>query len=124
MIRFQCQCGKRLKVDDTHAGRAVRCSACGKELIAPAASPAVAKPGQGKRPPALPGSKLPLYIGLGVAGGVTAVVVIVCAVMFRGGDSRQQVRPPVVVKIPPSTQTADTSDEPSWGFFRKVKPQK
>jgi hypothetical protein len=40
VIRFQCTCGKRLKVDDSSAGRKVKCSMCGKELIAPVASQA------------------------------------------------------------------------------------
>jgi hypothetical protein len=117
MIRFQCGCGKRLKVDDAHVGRKVRCAACGVSVTVPAASSAAipsaavsspsggqaaARPGQGRRSPALPGSKLPLYIGLGVAGGVTLIVLVVCIIM-ASGNSRQEVKPPVTVKIPPTT---------------------
>jgi hypothetical protein len=37
VIRFECSCGKRLKVDDAFAGRQVKCGACGAKVIAPAA---------------------------------------------------------------------------------------
>jgi hypothetical protein len=52
------------------------------------------------------------------------VVLVVAAIAFNRGDPQQNVKPPIVVKIPPTTQTADTSDEPRWGFFRQIKPQK
>ncbi len=35
MIRFQCTCGKRLKVVPAHAGRLVECTACGRRIRAP-----------------------------------------------------------------------------------------
>lgn len=37
MIRFDCPCGKRLKVDDSYAGHAVECPYCGVRVEAPAA---------------------------------------------------------------------------------------
>jgi len=41
VIRFECSCGKRLKVAAAHAGRVVECTACGKRLRVPeAAAPA------------------------------------------------------------------------------------
>jgi hypothetical protein len=36
VIRFQCTCGKRLKVDPAHAGCVVECTACGRRMRAPA----------------------------------------------------------------------------------------
>ena len=36
MIRFQCTCGKRLKVEAAHAGQLVECTACGRKMRAPA----------------------------------------------------------------------------------------
>ena len=144
MIRFECTCGKRLKVEDSHAGRTVKCGACGAQMTAPASNLAAAddldamaqamqsaaprpangsaRPGQGKRPPVLPGSKMPFYIGLGVAGGIMLIVLVVAAVTVSGnGDPRPKVRPVPVTN--PKPVTTDTSDEPPWGFFRKVKPQ-
>lgn len=35
VIRFQCTCGKRLKVVPAHAGRLVECTACGRRIRAP-----------------------------------------------------------------------------------------
>ena len=35
MVRFSCACGKRLKVDAAHAGRAVQCPSCGTRLTVP-----------------------------------------------------------------------------------------
>ncbi len=39
MIRFQCTCGKQLKVEDTLAGRAARCPHCGTQVQVPQAEP-------------------------------------------------------------------------------------
>jgi len=36
VIRFQCTCGKPLKVDDSVAGRTVQCPHCGNQVRAPA----------------------------------------------------------------------------------------
>jgi hypothetical protein len=38
VIRFECSCGKRLKVEDRFAGQTVECTACGKRMRAPATS--------------------------------------------------------------------------------------
>jgi hypothetical protein len=35
VIRFQCACGKRLKVEPAHAGCVVECTACGRKMRAP-----------------------------------------------------------------------------------------
>ena len=35
MVRFSCACGRRLKVDAAHAGRAVQCPSCGTRLTVP-----------------------------------------------------------------------------------------
>jgi hypothetical protein len=43
VIRFNCECGKRLKVDDSYAGRNVKCGACGARVQAPAAEIEVAE---------------------------------------------------------------------------------
>jgi hypothetical protein len=37
VIRFNCTCGKRLKVDAAYAGRSVKCAACGAKIMAPSA---------------------------------------------------------------------------------------
>ncbi len=34
-IEFECQCGKRLRVKDEHAGKKVKCPACGEPLVVP-----------------------------------------------------------------------------------------
>lgn len=39
MIRFQCTCGKQLKVEDAFAGRAARCPHCGTQVQVPQAKP-------------------------------------------------------------------------------------
>ena len=39
MIRFQCTCGKQLKVEDAVAGRAARCPHCGTQVRVPQAEP-------------------------------------------------------------------------------------
>ncbi len=39
MIRFQCTCGKQLKVEDSVAGRAARCPHCGTHVRVPQAEP-------------------------------------------------------------------------------------
>ena len=142
MIRFQCVCGKRLKVADTSAGHKVKCGACGAEMVAPAAvqaagvegldalaqavqsagprptngaparpgqagkvagKPNGVLPGQSKRPAPLPDNKLPFYIGLGVAGGIMLIVLIVAAISFSGGNNNKPVvKPaPVVDPTPP-----------------------
>jgi hypothetical protein len=44
MIRFYCDCGKRLKADDAYAGRQVKCGACGARKMVPAASEAEKAP--------------------------------------------------------------------------------
>jgi hypothetical protein len=36
VIRFECSCGKRLKVEDRFAGETVECTACGKRMRVPA----------------------------------------------------------------------------------------
>ncbi|NQT86527.1 toll/interleukin-1 receptor domain-containing protein [bacterium] len=35
MIHFACQCGKKMKVDDEHAGQRVKCRACGHGIVIP-----------------------------------------------------------------------------------------
>ena len=55
--------------------------------------PTATLPGLAKRPPVLPGSKLPFYIGLGVAGGIMLIVLIVAAISFSGNNSRPVVKP-------------------------------
>ena len=35
MILFHCGCGKKLKVDDSFAGKHVRCGSCGTRLVVP-----------------------------------------------------------------------------------------
>jgi hypothetical protein len=40
MIRFQCECGKKLVAKDTAAGKRVRCPACKKVVLVPAPKPA------------------------------------------------------------------------------------
>ncbi len=40
MIRFHCDCGKRLKVPEEHAGRLAECPYCGKHVRVPAKSQA------------------------------------------------------------------------------------
>lgn len=35
MIEVQCKCGKSFRVDDEHAGRVGRCSACGRQVMIP-----------------------------------------------------------------------------------------
>jgi hypothetical protein len=38
MIRFRCPCGKRLKIQEAYAGRAVQCPHCGMHLEVPQAA--------------------------------------------------------------------------------------
>jgi len=45
-ISVQCQCGKRLTVKDQFAGKAVKCSGCGKPLRVPGGGPAAAPAAQ------------------------------------------------------------------------------
>ena len=72
-------------------------------------------PGQGQRPPVLPGSKLPFYIGLGVAGGIMLIVLIVAAISFSGKNNRPVVKPtPVLI----SRSSRRSSGEP-----RRVGPK-
>lgn len=40
MIRFNCSCGKRLKVDDDLVGRQVQCPNCGSKTVVPQVSDA------------------------------------------------------------------------------------
>jgi hypothetical protein len=40
VIRFNCSCGKRLKVDDSYVGRHVQCPNCGVKTLVPQASDA------------------------------------------------------------------------------------
>ena len=37
-IVFNCECGRQLQVRDEHAGRRVKCPACGEETTAPSAA--------------------------------------------------------------------------------------
>ena len=151
VIRFQCTCGKRLKVEDSHAGRKVKCGACGAEMVAPtvgegldalaqavqsaapkptngaAARPGQPKtngtlPGQGKRPADLPENKLPFYIGLGVAGGIMLIVLIVAAVMFSGGNNGRPVVKPTPVIDPGPTPPKKHQHIPGE-LFPNVEPQ-
>jgi hypothetical protein len=47
VIRFYCSCGKRLKVDDSYAGRPVKCGACGLRIEAPMAGEGEESPDAG-----------------------------------------------------------------------------
>lgn len=38
MIVFACQCGKRIKVEDRHAGKSSKCPGCGRSITVPAAA--------------------------------------------------------------------------------------
>lgn len=163
MIRFQCACGKRLKVDDAHAGRTVKCGACGAQITAPATSQevaapsegldalaqalstaapkpaggagAAARPGQpkaaaGKAPGrvgqanaslATSGSKMPFYIGLGIAGGVL-VVAIVAAVLIHNSNTEPPVDPKPVIKIAPTETKPKKPTHTPGEMFPDVPP--
>jgi hypothetical protein len=41
MIRFICQCGQRLKCQDEHAGKSVRCSVCERVQVVPTLGQAI-----------------------------------------------------------------------------------
>jgi hypothetical protein len=149
VIRFQCTCGKRLKVDDQHVGRKVKCGTCAKELIVPAMSQAggadldalakamgsaAPKPANGKPVAKVNGgpqaknkqqgatNKLPLYIGLGVAGGVCLITLIVIAVIMGSGNDRpiQIKQTPVIT--PESTVKPKRAHTPGE-LFPNVEPQ-
>jgi|WetSurMetagenome_2_1015567.scaffolds.fasta_scaffold333103_1 hypothetical protein len=51
MILFQCRCGKKLKVDDSFAGKRVKCGSCGERLVVPGGGNAPA-PAAVEQPPA------------------------------------------------------------------------
>ncbi len=164
MIRFQCACGKRLKVDDAHAGRTVKCGACGAQITAPAvgqdaaapgegldalaqalstAAPkpaggagAAARPGQPKAPAgkapgrvgqatgslATSGSKMPFYLGIGIAGGVL-VIAIVAAVLIHNSNTEPPVDPKPAMKMPPPPETKPKKQTHTPGeMFPDVPP--
>jgi hypothetical protein len=47
VIRFNCGCGKRLKVDDAFAGRQVKCGGCGARIQVPLSDNGAASPAGG-----------------------------------------------------------------------------
>ncbi len=54
MIRFTCNsCGKRLKADDSHAGRAIACPKCRAPITAPSAAEALLGPADAGPPVAV-----------------------------------------------------------------------
>jgi hypothetical protein len=55
MILFHCTCGKKLKVDDSFAGKNVRCGSCGQRITVP---------GTGQAASAAPASAPPAADGL------------------------------------------------------------
>lgn len=79
MIETSCACGRRITVQDSHAGKRIRCSACGKPVSIPSLVPA-SSPNQAAAPVAMvPGPNPWKWIALGglSLGAVSIVLSVV-----------------------------------------------
>lgn len=99
MILVTCRCGQRLQARDEHAGRSVKCPACGQILTIPNQSPpllVVADPISAEIPThapppnaiASPAARRMPFWGWGLAaglGGLVCCLLIVCIVLIVNG---------------------------------------
>ena len=105
MIRFNCRCGKRIKVPADVAGKRVRCPFCGRTVQAPRA-----------REDVTPGLEAPVAEGVsGPAdeaperGGATGLEALAQAVRANGGDKPADRSPLAAARQKAKKQELPTS---------------
>jgi len=134
MLRFYCTCGKRLKVEETCAGRVVQCPACGQKLRAPSPEPvpeahdvttleSLARDLAGRpashesaiRRILVRKSKRPVLVGVALGLAILGAILILCWLGSGSGTSKEPSTGSTVHTTAPATHSPAAAGSRSAG---------